>query len=176
MTGLLIMLAVVMVISLITNIWAAVAGKFEFRVETDMQLAGLDDLIRRQMSGATLFQKTEGSLERGYQRTLKRGLGPYRSEALIVVDVLPIGGSEAVVVQGWIEGYVYGRQLFFFADPFGPAPIWGAFKLRKVLKALEHAAREGHAQIEVETDHDGHGSRLGTDSIGAPGTGNVQKI
>lgn len=160
MTGLLIGLCAALVVAFIANIAAIYSGKFEFRVETDIPLASLDELIRIQMSGATPFQKTQGTLEHGYQRELKRGIGPYRSNARIMVDVLPIAESDAVVVTGWIEEYYFGRQLLIFADPFGgPAPIWGARKLRKVMAAIEQHAAEQHAAIQVSVDHDGTPSR-----------------
>lgn len=157
MTGLLIGFCAVLVVALVANIAALYASKFEFRVETDIALAELDEIVRGQMAGATPFQKTQGSLEHGYERVLKRGIGPYRSEARIMVDVMPIAGSDAVVVNGWVDEFYFGRQLLIFADPFGgPAPIWGARKLRKVLSAIEIAADEHHARIEVTTDHDGN--------------------
>lgn len=160
MTGLLLAFGATLTAMFVNNVWAALAAKYEFRVETYIDPAGADDLIRTSLAGTTPFQKAQGTLEHGYQRILKRGIGPYRSYCRVMVDVLPIADKEGVVVTGWIEEYEFGRQLILFADPLGPAPIWGSFKLRKVLKAIENEAGKRDAAIAVEVDHDGSLSKV----------------
>lgn len=146
---------VVLVLGIVQNVHARLAARFEFRIETDVELSTLDELVRNEMSGPTPFQKVQGTLEHAYHRVFKRWFGPYSSSAVAMVDVLPVAGSSTVVVTGWIEEWDFGTQVVVVADPFGPAPIWAKRKLRRVAHRIEALAAEQHSKLTIETDTDG---------------------